>query len=112
MRKVMVKPPRASQKLAAYYKKLRPTLPKSRQAMTATGVREMNKTAAGKLRDAELIDNWFSRHEGVMIRAQLAGKTPEDSKAMGQLYGWGGWEMWEAAQKALRKARRARARGK
>lgn len=109
MAKVMVKPPKKAQRLAAYYQKLRPTLPKSKRAMTATGLREMRKTAAGKPRDAELIVNWFARHRHNMAVAQARGESPSTSKAMGALYGWGGWAMYEAALKALEKdARRKR----
>lgn len=112
MPKVMVKPPKKAQKMAAYYKKLRPQLPKSMQAMTSTGVREMNKTAAGKPRDAEMIVNWFARHKHYIIPALAEGHTPATSKAVGSLYGWGGFAMEKAAADALRKDAERRAKRK
>lgn len=103
MAKVMVKPPKKAQEYARRYLEMRPKLPKSMRAMTATGLREARKTAAGKPRDALQIVNWFARHKAYILPAVQRGETPATSKALGASWGWGHFPMWEAAQKALDK---------
>lgn len=106
--KVMVIPPKRAQKYARDYLEMRPKLPKSMRAMTATGMREARKTANGEPRDAQLIVNWFARHMTYIGPALAGGETPATSKALGASWGWGHLPMYEAAKKALEKAHKER----
>lgn len=110
MAKVMVKPPKRAQQYAARYLKMRPKLPASSRAMTATGMREARKTAKGQPRDARMIVNWFARHKHNIIKAETRGETPASSKALGASWGWGHWPIYFAAEKALRRDAERRAR--
>lgn len=112
MAKVMVDIPKSSQRYAQRYLEMRPNLPKSKQAMTAAGLREARKTARGEKRDARKIVNWYARHSTYIIPAERKGHTPATSKAIGAHWGWGHWAMLRAAEKAIAKHEREQQRKK
>jgi len=102
----MVIPSKAAARFAQRYLDLRPTLPKSKRAMTPSGMREARKTAQRKPRDAHKIVAWFARHSTYIIPAEKAGHTPATSKAVGASWGWGHWPMLRDAEKAIAKHER------
>ena len=97
----MVTPPPKARRYAQLALEMRKDLPPSRRAMTATGLREAKKTAAGKPRDAAMIVAWFARHSANIDKAIQDGKGPYESKALQASWGWGHTPMLEAARKAL-----------
>jgi len=101
---VWIEPPEMARIIAGDVLALRKTLPKSRKAMTATGLQMARDIRDGKLVDARKIWAWFRRHEGYILDAEAQGKDARTSKAIQAGMGWGYWPMYEAAQEAVGRA--------
>ena len=70
------------QRLAARVLQVRPTLPASRRAMTAAGLRQARLIAAGKPVRVGYTYSFLSRAQPAAVNAKLKGKDYRTSKAI------------------------------
>jgi len=108
-RKAKAKPPtrivlpKAAQRLAARVLQVRPTLPASRRAMTAAGLRQARLIASGKPVRVGYTYSFLSRAQPAAVNAKLKGKDYRTSKAIQAYEGWGGGPALEALKRARKK---------
>ena len=100
---MLIQPPAESRIYARDVLLLRQSLPKSRRAMTSTGLRMAVLIRDGKEVDAHYVWRWFQRHKGYVQRAEDQGKGPRNSKAIQAAMGWGYWPMYFAVSTTLGK---------